>query len=61
MKKILDKVDSMIRRDVAIDDVLNFVDKELLVSYLGFSYEECINYRNIWRKLQKRRMQRQKY
>lgn len=45
-------------RDGKVDEVLDYNDKKLLIDYLGFSSEEARSFRNIWRRLSDRRINR---
>lgn len=57
-KHLLNQVDSVVRKKADIEIALDIVDKKLLVDILGIDYELCIKCRNIWKKLQKRRLGR---
>jgi len=52
-------IDELIRED-RIEDVLDIVDKAVLIDYYGFSLEETLELRNIWRKMSNRRINRGK-
>lgn len=56
--ELLKKVDSIIRNDEDIEQALDLVDQELLVSILGIDIELCKQSRAIWKKLQLRRLGR---
>lgn len=53
----LQKIDLLIR-EKEIDKVLDIVDKELLVNQLGFEQSDVAAFRNIWKKLSGRRLNR---
>ncbi len=52
-------VDSLIR-ERKIEEVLDIVDKELLIKQYGFDKQEVKQLRNIWKKLSNRRINRKK-
>ena len=54
-----DLVDSLIRQR-KIEEVLDMVDKELLIKHHGFNENEVMQLRNIWKKLSNRRINRKK-
>ncbi|SIT94670.1 class I SAM-dependent methyltransferase [Pontibacter indicus] len=47
-------------REKRIEEVLNIVDRALLIDQLGYSKEEATRFRNVWRKLSNRRINRKK-
>jgi len=53
------KIDELIRQR-KIEEVLDIVDKELLIKQLKFSISDVQRFRNIWKKLSKRRSERNK-
>lgn len=55
---LLQRIDRIVRNDGNIEEVLDMVDNELLVSELGIEREICFQCRQIWKKLQKRRLGR---
>lgn len=57
-KTLLKKIDSLIRKGTSIEKILDFTDPIILVNNLGYSLEYCNSFRNIWRKLQQRRLNR---
>jgi adenine-specific DNA-methyltransferase len=57
---LLEKIEEIIRRDDDVELVLNLVDDQLLVRALGIEAEICQQCRNIWKKLQQRRLCRSK-
>ena len=57
-KELLSYVDHAVRSNEDIEAVLDVVDKRLLVETLGVSEELCRQCREIWRKLQSRRLPR---
>lgn len=58
IKEILKEVDEIVRREENIELALDLVDNEILVSYLGIEVDVCANARQIWKKLQHRRLKR---
>jgi adenine-specific DNA-methyltransferase len=59
-KDLLSEIDKIVRNDEDIEKALDLVDKQILVNILGIAEEECKNFRNIWKKLQRRRLGRGK-
>lgn len=57
-KKLLKEIDSVIRANGNIEEALDIVDNVVLIEYLGLERELCESCRNIWKKLQKRRLGR---
>jgi hypothetical protein len=49
----------LIRED-RIEEVLDIVDKKVLIDHYGFSLEETLELRNIWLKMSNRRINRGK-
>jgi len=58
VREILKQVDKIIRLGSNIETALDIVDKEILVTILGYDYEICQRARGIWKKLQNRRLKR---
>ncbi len=58
-KKILSKIDTMIRKGVDIDEILKFTDN-IILKRLGFSNSEIKLANTIWKKLLNRRLERSK-
>lgn len=58
IREILSRVDILIRTGDDIEKVLDIVDHEVLVSILEIDAEVCKDARNIWKKLQRRRLKR---
>ena len=56
--ELLSKVDEIIRNGDDIEIALDLVDEKLLVRTLGIEAELCLQCRNIWKKLQGRRLKR---
>lgn len=52
-------IDELIRED-RIEEVLDIVDKAVLIDHYGFSLEETLQLRNIWKKMSDRRINRGK-
>ena len=57
-KELLEKIDNIVRTDGNIENALDIVDKTVLVGFLGVQPELCKSCRDIWRKLQRRRLGR---
>ena len=57
-KKLLEYIDSVVREGEEIEKALNVVDEKLLVNMLGIDPEICLKCRAIWKKLQRRRLER---
>lgn len=58
VRQTLKQVDSIIRNDEKIEDALDVVDQEILIKRIGIEETLCENARNIWKKLQRRRLSR---
>ena len=58
IEKLLNKIDGLIRSNQSIDMILDIVDREILVEQLGIDKELCVDFRSIWKKLQRRRLKR---
>lgn len=52
-------IDELIRED-RIEEVLDIVDKAILIDHYGFTLEETLELRNIWIKMSDRRINRGK-
>ena len=57
-ESLLKRIDAIIRAEDDIECALDFVDKELLVDALGIDAALCEKCRQIWKKLQRRRLGR---
>lgn len=57
-EKLLTHIDSVVRNDEDIEQALNVIDEELLVNALGIDPEICRKCRAIWKKMQRRRLER---
>lgn len=55
---LLSKIDSIIRNNEDVEMVLDLVDQKLLVEILGIDMNICLSCRQIWKKMQKRRLGR---
>lgn len=55
---LLCQIDTIVRNDEDIEKALDLVDQKLLVEILGIDRELCSKCRNIWKKMQKRRLGR---
>lgn len=58
VKEISKKVDEIVRSDENIELALDLVDNEILVNGLGIEADICANARQIWKKMQRRRLKR---
>lgn len=56
--ELLKKIDTIVRNDEDIEAALDLVDQRLLVEVLGIDKNICISCRQIWKKMQKRRLER---
>lgn len=56
--ELLEQVDEIVRNDEDIEKALELVDQKLLVEVLGIDKDTCISCRQIWKKMQKRRLGR---
>lgn len=55
---VLTEIDSIIRKNDDIESVLDIVDKRIMEAYLSISQDFCMEARDIWKKLQARRLGR---
>lgn len=58
VKYLLDQIDKTIRNDLSIEDLLDEIDREVLVGYLGIAPAITERFRNIWKLLMTRRHNR---
>ena len=58
IRDLLEQIDSIVRNNQNIEDALDIVDKKILVDILGFEQKVCADARSIWKKLQRRRVNR---
>ena len=58
VRKVLRKVDRIVRDDELIENALDIVDKEILIKCIGIEEALCIDARAIWKKLRRRRLMR---
>ena len=56
--EFLKRIDTIVRNDEDIEAVLDLVDQKLLVEVLGIDKNICTSCRQIWKKMQKRRLGR---
>lgn len=54
----LKKVDDLFRQGTPIEVVMDLIDRVILIDMLGISDKTCKEFRNIWKKLQNRRLSR---
>ena len=57
-KELLGQLDDMIRKEEDIEKGLDLVDQKLMIEMLGIDKKICTSCRNIWKKMQKRRLKR---
>ena len=58
IRETLEKVDCTVRKRDDIEDALDLVDQEILVSYLQVDADDCAAARRVWKKMQNRRLRR---
>jgi adenine-specific DNA-methyltransferase len=58
IRELLEQVDLIVRNNQNIEEALDIVDERILVNVLGFDCKMCADARGIWRKLQRRRLNR---
>ena len=58
LKELISKVDEIVRNNKDIEEALDLVDTEILVSTLKIEQSICVKARRIWKKMQKRRLER---
>ena len=58
IRELLEQVDLIVRNNQSIEEALDIVDERILVNVLGFDCKMCADARGIWRKLQRRRLNR---
>lgn len=56
--ELLAQIDSIVRNDEDVEKALDLVDQKLLVEVLGVDKNICTSCRQIWKKMQKRRLGR---
>jgi len=59
-RELLTIIDDCIRSNGNIEQVLDIIDREILVEHLGLDLEICYQFREIWKKLMERRRSRSK-
>ncbi|MFP7254860.1 class I SAM-dependent methyltransferase [Terribacillus goriensis] len=59
-ERLLEYVDQSIRTNENIDNMLDRIDREILINYIGLDEDTVLIFRKIWRKLMHRRNQRKK-
>ena len=57
-KELLQQIDKVVRNGDDIETALDLIDQRLLVETLGIKKDICVSCRNIWKKMQKRRLGR---
>ena len=58
VKEVLSRIDTIVRNEEDIENALNVVDQEILVSEIGIDSAICEKARLIWKKMQRRRLKR---
>ncbi len=58
IRELLGQIDSIVRNNKNIEDALDIVDKKILVDTFGYEQKVCADARSIWKKLQRRRLNR---
>ncbi|MBP3367685.1 MAG: Eco57I restriction-modification methylase domain-containing protein [Treponema sp.] len=58
IRSALKKVDEIVRKNDSIETALDFVDSAILVEYVKIEKNVCVQARNIWKKMQSRRLTR---
>lgn len=58
VRSALKKVDEIVRKNDSIETALDFVDSAILVEYVKIEKNVCVQARNIWKKMQSRRLTR---
>ena len=56
--KLLKEIDDIVRNDTDIEKALDLVDHEILIKLLGIDQTVCSQSRDIWKKMQRRRLGR---
>lgn len=56
--ELIASIDDYVRNKKSIEELLNQIDEEILVNYIGMSFDEVKLFRNIWKKLMNRRLDR---
>jgi len=54
-KELINKIDHCIRNNKNIEDILDEIDEKVLVNFIGLDKEICEVFRQIWKKMMKRR------
>ncbi|MDE7311032.1 MAG: class I SAM-dependent methyltransferase [Eubacterium sp.] len=58
VREVLGQVDQIIRKNESIELALDLVDQKILVDGLGMEAQDCTAAREIWKKMQRRRLKR---
>ena len=58
LKELISKVDEIVRNNKDIEEALDLVDNEILIGVLKIEQSICVKARQIWKKMQKRRLGR---
>lgn len=60
VKELLEEIDNTIRNNLPIDNLLDKIDKAILIDYLGIDKSVCKEFRIMWKNLMQRRHTRAK-
>lgn len=58
IRALLEQIDTIVRNKGDIEEALDIVDQRILVDVLGIEPRACMDARRIWKKLQRRRLNR---
>ena len=58
IRALLEQIDAIVRNKGDIEEALDIVDQRILVDVLGIEPRACMDARRIWKKLQRRRLNR---
>lgn len=58
--ELLDEIELLFRKEVDIEEILDIIDKKILIEILGLNKEKINVFRGIWHKLKNRRLNRGK-
>ena len=58
LKELILKVDEIVRNNKDIEEALDLIDNEILIGVLKIEQSICVKARQIWKKMQKRRLGR---
>lgn len=58
VQQVLKEIDRIVRTDEPIENALDIVDRQIMINSIGIDEKLCKDARNIWKKLQRRRLKR---